>query len=115
MEHTKSDSLPQLLRCVGPFDGLDVEVHTALVFPDGGVSRVGQWARRAVAQAGNIVLVSAEVLFNHLRLVTAVSMVDDLQNMRLPDGKLKSNDENVNIGPRRLSQRQSQENILNNG
>ena len=71
---------------MGPFDGLDVQVHAPLVLPDRGISGVGQWARRAVAQARHIVFISAEVLLDHLRLVAAVPMVDDLRNMGLPEG-----------------------------
>ena len=47
-----------------PLDGLHVEVqHTSLrVGTDGGVAGVGEGAGLAVAEAGDIVFVSAEVL-----------------------------------------------------
>lgn len=60
-------------------DRLDIEVHSAFVLSDGGVPRVGERARRAIAETGNIVLVPAEVLSVCFGLVATVAMVDDLQ------------------------------------
>lgn len=59
-------------------DGLDVEVHLALVLPDGRVPGVCERARGTVAEAGHVVLVPAKVLPVGLGLVAAVAMVDDL-------------------------------------
>ncbi len=44
------------------FDGLHVEVALALVLEHSGVPTVGQWARVAIAEASEVVLISTESL-----------------------------------------------------
>ena len=59
-------------------DGLHVQVKPAIFLKDRGVLRVCKWARRAVAQAGQIVLVAAEGLCLRLGLERAEALIDDL-------------------------------------
>ena len=59
-------------------DGLHVQVKAAALLSDRRIAAVGQRARRAVAQAGDVVLVAAEILGLGLDLVRAVVVVDDL-------------------------------------
>ena len=45
-----------------PLDRLHVEVEDAIFGANGGVTRVGEGARRAIAESGDVVFVAAEVL-----------------------------------------------------
>lgn len=59
------DALPPFAWHVGAFDGLHVKIHGACfgVGAHGCVAGVGEGAGLAVAQAANVVFISAEVLF----------------------------------------------------
>ena len=70
--------LPQLAGHMCALDGLQVKVQAAVLLPDSGIAAVGQRARGAVAQAGDVVLVAAEVLRLRLHLEGAMVVVDDL-------------------------------------
>ena len=61
---TQLDLFPQLRGHVLPFDGLHVEVDGARfgVAADGGVAGVGEGAGLAVAEAGDVVFIAAEIL-----------------------------------------------------
>ena len=74
--------LPELVRRVRPLDGLQVQVQAAALLLDGRIAAVGQRARRAVAQARDVVLVAAEVLRLRLDLEGAVVVVDYLRAAR---------------------------------
>lgn len=57
---------------------LHVEVADSLLLSDSRILRIGEWAGSAIAQAGQIVLVPAEVLAVCLGSEGAVLIVDDL-------------------------------------
>ena len=58
------DAFPEFGRHVCALDGFHVEVEDARfgVRPDGGIAGVGEGAGLAVAEAGDVVFVAAEVL-----------------------------------------------------
>jgi hypothetical protein len=56
------DLFPHGFGRVSALNGFDVQVKHAVVLMDGGVSTVGQRARTAVAQTGDVVLILAEIL-----------------------------------------------------
>lgn len=61
----ETDALPPFAGHVGAFDGLGVEVHGACfgVGAHGCVAGVGEGAGLTVAEAADVVFISAEVLF----------------------------------------------------
>ena len=61
---TQLDLFPQLRGHVLPFDGFHVEVDGAAfgIAADGGIAGVGQGAGLAVAKAGDVILIAAEIL-----------------------------------------------------
>ena len=75
------DLLPKLTWGVCPLDALEHQVQPAVLFTYGGISGVCQRARTSIAQARDIVLVSAEVLSLCLDFVAAEVVVDDLQGL----------------------------------
>ena len=78
------DLLPKLVGQVSSLYGLHVEVQTAILLLDGGISAVCQRTGRPIAQPSHVVLVSAEVLCLCLHFIRAVAVIDDLrQNVDL--------------------------------
>ena len=76
----KFDLFPQPVGKGRPFYRFHEEVADSVLLPDGGVLGIGQRARRSVAQAGQVVLVPAELLRLGLRLVLTERLVDDRPN-----------------------------------
>lgn len=60
-------------------NGLHIQVYPAILLSNGGISTVGQRTATAVAQASNIVLVSAEIEGFGLGFEATMVVVDDLQ------------------------------------
>ena len=60
---------------------LHEQIDSAVLLSDGGISTVGQGTATTVAQASNIVFVSAEVQCLGLGFEATVVVIDDLQKM----------------------------------
>jgi len=71
------DLLPEPVGKGRSLDGLHVEEANAVLLPDGGILGVGQGAGRSVAEAGQVVLIPAELLSLGLGLVLAEGLVND--------------------------------------
>ena len=71
------DLFPEPVGEGGSLDRLHVEEDNAALLPDGGILGVGQGTGGPVAEAGEVVLIPAELLSLGLRFVLTEGLVDD--------------------------------------
>ena len=94
---------------MGAFDGFHAKVEPALVFLDGGVLRVCEWAGCPVAESSEVVFVSAKGVGVGGGFEGAEPLVDDGPNDVVglhrvgaarprDDGRLESGGENARLG-----------------
>ena len=72
------DLLPQLVWHVCPLDCLNIQVNAPIFLLYGGVTAVCKRTGAAVAKAGDVVFIAAEVLSLCLDFVRAVAVIDYL-------------------------------------
>ena len=76
----QTDLLPQLIRQMGPLNGLHIEIAVTFVLEDGRITRIGKRTRMTIAKSSKIMLVTTEGLSCGFGFKGAMAMIDHTPN-----------------------------------